>query len=342
MLVMEVVATIKERHDIDIVSKVNNLLELGIMRYRFNFAKISSERDETSLFETINKVVQIDENIKIMIDLPYPGKKNRLVCRERSIQINCNQEYVLHLYKNGNYSISEDEFFLEDETDGDLLCEGAILVYDMGEGAFSICNKKSSRVVKLKALNSFKLSRGKGLTIGCISKRKYASVISRICSNFFLPDSFVLSFVEDLNDVRENEMLKKVFPSVKLISKIETQNGIENIEDIINYSDGIMLGRGDLCLHSPICNLMDYERIVATMCKQHNCDCYFASGFLNSYLKSYLPTHSDIIDFSYAAQLNPNYLVLNTDLILSDRIKDVIKFISKVSFEIERRSNDYL
>lgn len=328
---MKLVATIKKRHDIDIISKVKELQSLGIMNYRINYAKIHTKEEEFDFFETVNHISDIDSKIGVMVDIPYPGKKIRLLYKDRSTQVNRGDEYILNLTRSSKTILHEDEIFLNEDVNGKQIFEGMILKYDMGEGAFVVCDKLSASKFVIKAKNSFKMCSNKGLAFGNVIKQSYIEIVTKINNNVNNIESYAFSFIESGEDIEEMMELKNTYREVSFISKIETQKGIENLEVITKNSDAVMLGRGDLCLNSPVGNLMKYERIVAEACIANRCKYYIASGFLNSFMKGYLPSHSDIIDISYAISLKPDYLVLNTDLILSERMEDVVNLIKEIS-----------
>ena len=60
---------------------------------------------------------------------------------------------------------------------------------------------------------------------------------------------FSMSFVNSANDVLE---LKKLHPNVKVVAKIETEKGVNNLSEIIDVSDAILIDRGDLSREIPL------------------------------------------------------------------------------------------
>ena len=86
---MKIIGTIKHRFNEDYISKVSNLYELGITDYRFNYSKIEGNLSKEELFyQDVLKIQSIGNDIRTIIDIPYPRKKMRIVCQKNSMQIN--------------------------------------------------------------------------------------------------------------------------------------------------------------------------------------------------------------------------------------------------------------
>ena len=166
----------------------------------------------------------------------------------------------------------------------------------------------------------------KSISFGFLEENTYSNVVNKICKNI-MPNDIALSFVENKFDLVEINDLKKTY-NFSIISKIETQKGIKNIEEIIDKSDSIMLGRGDLFLNSPINKIYAYEQMVSNLCKQNNVNLYIATGFMNSFIYRYIPSLSDIVDLTYAISLSPEAIVLNVDLVMSEKINKVVELIN--------------
>lgn len=204
---------------------------------------------------------------------------------------------------------------------------GMELIYDDGSGAFCVTEiYNNQNIIILKALNRFKLQNMKSISFGFLEENTYSNVVNKICKNI-MPNDIALSFVENKFDLVEINDLKKTY-NFSIISKIETQKGIKNIEEIIDKSDSIMLGRGDLFLNSPINKIYAYEQMVSNLCKQNNVNLYIATGFMNSCIYRYIPSISDIVDLTYAISLSPEAIVLNVDLVMSEKINKVVELIN--------------
>ena len=326
---MKIIGTIKHRFNEDYISKVSNLYELGITDYRFNYSKIEGNLSKEELFyQDVLKIQSIGNDIRTIIDIPYPRKKMRIVCQKNSMQINDGEKYILHIKK---YNFIKEEKCNELWLDNDLAIRnfrlGMELIYDDGSGAFCVTEiYNNQNIIILKALNRFKLQNMKSISFGFLEENTYSNVVNKICKNI-MPNDIALSFVENKFDLVEINDLKKTY-NFSIISKIETQKGIKNIEEIIDKYDSIMLGRGDLFLNSPINKIYAYEQMVSNLCKQNNVNLNIATGFMNSCIYRYIPSISDIVDLTYAISLSPEAIVLNVDLVMSEKINKVVELIN--------------
>lgn len=325
---MKIIATVKERHDMELSSKINELKKCGVYDYRFNYAKIRSEKEENIFCETINKLKCKYPDINIMIDIPYPGRKNRLTCKNRKILIEKGKEYILCLKHLDE--VKDNEIVLNSKLNSTEFYIGQKIVYDMGECGFIVIGIIDDYRIRIKALNSYKVYSGKGITTGHIEKNSYYDIVDKLINKLNRVNTFAFSFIEGLEDLDDAKKLKKSYSDISFISKVETEKAMENLRDIAEFSDQIMLGRGDLLVNSQIHRIMEYELITKKICNECNCKFMFASGFLDSFNNNYLPSHSDIIDITFAINLNPDYLILNTDLVFSDRFGDAISLINDI------------
>ena len=108
----------------------------------------------------------------------------------------------------------------------------------------------SKRQIILLALTSFVIKNTKSLSFGRVRKRSINSCIENIIKQV-RPHEVAWSFIECKEDLEDIALLKLKY-NFKIISKIETQRAVENIENIISLSDGIILGRGDFLLYGSL------------------------------------------------------------------------------------------
>ena len=333
---MEVVATIKDRHDIDLVEKSRYLCSICKKVYRCNLAKPMSEQHRNMLFDKLNEIRNIDNDLKIMLDIPYPGKKVRIYCKTHSVRIKADSEYTIIAGKEAEQL--QGDLYITDELYSFCISEGDCLIYDMGQGGFQVKEQVSNNIIIVRALNSFVLQSMKSLSLGVVKEKAYGDVIDKICMRI-QPDYFAFSFVEQVTELTEAIVAQKKY-GFKIVSKIETELGINNLNEIVNVSDAIMLARGDLGINTPLNSLYNFEQKISHICNRYKRKYLIASGFMNSCITDYLPSRSDMIDLAYALSLSPDGVVLNTDLVLTKRIESVLEYIARTTESLKNTEKE--
>ena len=114
-------------------------------------------------------------------------------------------------------------------------------------------------------------------------------------------DYLALSFVNSKHDVLEaREIIEKAGGDALIISKIESSLGIENIDEIIDVSDGIMVARGDLGVNVPMEELPILQKNIIKKCRQKGKFAIVATEMLASMYESPRPTRAEISDVANA------------------------------------------
>lgn len=118
-------------------------------------------------------------------------------------------------------------------------------------------------------------------------------------------DYIALSFVRNKENLIElKEYLKELWVWwINIISKIENREALENIDEIIEYSDWIMIARGDLWAEVPFETLPIIQRQIANKCKQEWKFFIVATQMLESMMENSIPTRAEVTDiFNWVMQ----------------------------------------
>jgi len=135
-----------------------------------------------------------------------------------------------------------------------------------------------------------------------------------------------LSFIENGKQLQE---IKNKLSNVecKIISKVENNVGVENIEEICDYSDEIMLGRGDLGLFSDLSLFgLTQEKVIKT-CQKKSKKILLATDFLSSMENRVFPTRAEIIDVYNAKKSGVDGIVITYGVVRSRQCSDAIEII---------------
>ncbi len=98
---------------------------------------------------------------------------------------------------------------------------------------------------------------------------------------------------------------------IKTIAKIENQEGIDNIKEIVEASDIVMVARGDLGTELPIENIPIYQMEIIQAAKCANKKVIVATEMLESMMIDITPKRAEVTDVFFAVVCGADYLMLS-------------------------------
>lgn len=114
-------------------------------------------------------------------------------------------------------------------------------------------------------------------------------------------DYLALSFVNSSEDVKKaRKLIEESGGDARIISKIETQTGIDNIDSIMEDSDGIMIARGDLGVDVPMEELPIIQKEIIRKCRENGKFAIVATEMLASMYQNPRPTRAEVSDIANA------------------------------------------
>ena len=114
-------------------------------------------------------------------------------------------------------------------------------------------------------------------------------------------DFVALSFVRRPEDVQElRDFLGSKQNTIRIISKIEDQEGVNNIHEIGQLSDGVMVARGDLGIETDIADLPNVQRRIVHSSAKIGRRCIVATHLLESMIENPIPTRAEVTDVANA------------------------------------------
>ena len=116
-------------------------------------------------------------------------------------------------------------------------------------------------------------------------------------------DFIAHSFVRSAEDAHNSD--------IKIISKIENQEGVDNIDEIIDASYGIMIARGDLGIEVPIERIPGIQRMIIKKCVRKHKPVIVATQMLHTMINNPRPTRAEVTDIANAIYSNTDALMLS-------------------------------
>ena len=151
-------------------------------------------------------------------------------------------------------------------------------------------------------------------------------------------DFLALSFVSSKEDVLAvREILKEHSrEDMQIISKIESHTAIQNIDEIIEASDGIMVARGDLGVEMPMNSLPILQKEIIEKCRQKGRTVIVATEMLASMYTSSRPTRAEISDVANAVLDGTDAVMLSGETTIGKHPADAVKYMAETCETAER------
>jgi pyruvate kinase len=280
--------------------KLLELAQAGMNVARLNFSHGSKE-EHGKRVESIREIIKkTGKTIAILQDLC--GPKIRIgTFKDSTVMLHEGQEFIL----------------TTDECEGDEkrvhvnysnlpkeVKEGTIIMLHDGTKKLQVLRVSGNDIVT-KVIIGGRLSNHKGVNVpGANLSLSALTDKDKVDVNFAIEnqlDFVALSFVRRAQDVRD---LRKILEDNKckaqIISKIETPEALENIDEIISLSDGIMIARGDLAIEIPAEEVPIVQKLIIRKCNEVGKPVITATQMLESMIKSQVPTRAEVSDIANA------------------------------------------
>jgi pyruvate kinase len=155
----------------------------------------------------------------------------------------------------------------------------------------------------------------------------------------FIAHSFVRSR-QDVHDVQA--VLDSYKSSIKIIAKIENQEGVENLDDILENVYGIMVARGDLAIEIPYEKIPGIQKMIITKCIVSRKPVIVATQMLHSMISNPRPTRAEVSDIANAIYSQTDAIMLSGETANGKYPVEAVKTMTKVALEVEKNKEKFL
>ncbi|KAK2074092.1 hypothetical protein P8C59_008325 [Phyllachora maydis] len=186
-----------------------------------------------------------------------------------------------------------------------VIAPGKVIFVDDGILAFDVLEIVDSKTVKARARNNGFISSRKGVNLPntdvdlpALSEKDKADLKFGVKNNV---DMIFASFIrrgQDIKDIRE--VLGEEGKHIKIICKIENRQGLDNFQDILNETDGVMVARGDLGIEIPAAEVFGAQKKLIAMSNLQGKPVICATQMLESMINNPRATRAEISDVGNA------------------------------------------
>lgn len=327
----KIVASISDlRCDVDFI---RDLFEAGMNVVRMNTAHASREGFE----RLITNVRAVSNRIAILMDTKGPeirttviaGEPIALTTGERVRVVgNPDQEttkeciavsYPLFVndLKAGDDILIDDgdlELFVVEKTDDSLVCE---VRNDATLGSHKSVNVPGARI-----------------NLPSLTEKDRKNILFAIEQDI---DFIAHSFVRNRQDVLDIRQILDMYGSdIRVIAKIENQEGVDNIDEILEVADGVMVARGDLGIEVPQERIPGIQRMLIKKCILAKKPVIVATQMLHTMINNPRPTRAEVTDIANAIYYRTDALMLSGETAYGKYPLEAVRTMTKVAAQAEK------
>ncbi len=317
---------------------IKELFESGMDVIRINTAHCSID----SVPLIVNNAREVSDKIAVLLDTKGPEVRSTL----------CDQP--IKLVKGTRINVVGDP---DKKSTGETIyvtypafvtCipDGSLILFDDGEISLKVIRRMGMalecQVENDGTLGSRKSVNVPGVKINLPSltdkDRRFIEVATRSGIDF-IAHSFVRS-KQDVLDVQA--VIDSYKSSIKIIAKIENQEGVDNLDDILDSVYGIMVARGDMGIEIPYEKIPGIQKTIITKCIVRRKPVIVATQMLHSMITNPRPTRAEVTDIANAIYSQTDAIMLSGETATGLYPVEAVKTMTKIALEVEKNKEKFL
>ena len=320
-------------------SILQEMIISGVDAVRLNFSH-GDYKNHKKVIDNIRKLSdELNTPIAIIQDLQGPkirigNIKNNKAKLNEGDNLNIHLKNILGTSK--RISINNKNLFKDIKVNENILIDDGKIKLEV----FSI--KKD--VIHTKVLRSGLLKSNKGvnlpetnISLSSITKKDKNDLLFGLENKV---DWVALSFVRSARDIIElRKFIKSKKSNTKIIAKIEKPQAIENIDEIIKFSDALMVARGDLGVETPMESVPLFQKKIVEKCNKAFKPVIIATQMLESMIDEKTPTRAETNDVANAVLDGADAVMLSAESATGKYPILSVKSMDKIIFSVEKNSD---
>jgi len=326
----KIVATISDKKcDVDLIRQ---MYEAGMDVVRLNTAHQTHE----DTLKVIRNVRAVSDKIALLLDTK--GPEIRTTKSDGDIPIKCNDIIAI---KGDPNAITTPECIYVSYPDfvNDVPVGSAILIDD-GFLELRAIDKKGDRLI-CQAMNDGVIQGRKSVNIPSVhvklptlSQKDIGFIHFAIEHDL---DFIAHSFVRHKDDIMAiQNILDEKESRIKIIAKIENQQGVDNIDEILDYAYGIMVARGDLAVEIPQEQIPGVQKMLIAKAVERRKPVITATQMLHSMITSPRPTRAEVSDVANAIYDGTDAVMLSGETAYGEYPVKAVQTMANIALQVEK------
>ncbi len=321
---------------------LTKLMNAGLNVCRINFSHGGYEENAEKIATIKRCREKLNLPIAMALDTKGPEiRTGKLESGDEKVTIEEGQEFTfVHddiIGNNTKTTISFKDLYKDVKPGSTILVDDGAIEFEVKEikGQDIVCvAKNTGRLGSRKTMNI----PGVFINLPALGAKDIDDITKGVKAGF---DYIFASFVRRADDVKQ---IRKLLDDnggqqIGIISKIESQEGIENLEDIIALSDGIMVARGDMGVEIPMEQVPIVQKHIIKRCNEVGKPVITATQMLESMQSSPRPTRAEVSDVANAVYDLTGCIMLSGECAMGKYPVECVEDMVKISKAIEGDTN---
>ncbi|MDE5793917.1 MAG: pyruvate kinase [Muribaculaceae bacterium] len=327
----KIVATVSDKRcDVEFIKE---LAAAGVNVVRMNSAHLEYE----GFKKIVDNARAADSTLAIMMDTKGPEIRTTVTVTGEPVEFHAGD--VVTFYGNPDRKTSSKVINLNYAHIANVVKPGDRVLIDDGELEFTITSIEGDAIHAMTDNDGTLGSRksvnlpGVNIDLPAVTERDKRNIGYAVDLGV---DFIAHSFVRSAADVKEVQaILDERHSPIKIISKIENQEGIDNFDEILDACYGIMVARGDLGIEVPAEKIPGIQAMMIHKCIKAHKPVIVATQMLHSMIEHPRPTRAEISDVANAVYQRADAIMLSGETAYGKYPVEAVKTMTKVAIEVE-------
>ncbi len=315
------------------VEFIRELYLNGMNVARINSAHASIEGAQ----KVVDNIRAVSDKIAILVDTK--GPEVRLTAMESAVGFVVKEGDWIEIHDGPQMNCTSRvlyttcPFFVQDVPVGAsvLLDDGSVELLVTGkDGGKLLCEVQNAGIIKgKKSVNVPNVH----ISLPALTEKDKTFVNWAIGADI---DFIAHSFVRNSKDLLEiQKILDERDSHLKIISKIENQQGIDNLDDILSHCYGVMIARGDLGVEIPAEKIPLIQKKIIKRCRERKKPVIVATQMLHSMISNPRPTRAEVTDVANAIFQSTDAIMLSGETASGKYPVEAVRTMSRIALETE-------
>ena len=321
---------------------LTKLMKAGLNVCRINFSHGGFEENAVKIQTIKNVREKLGLPIALALDTKGPEiRTGKLESGDEKVVIHEGQEFTFVkddiIGNETKTSISYKDLYKDVKPGTTIFVDDGTLEFEVKEVVGTDIVTVAKNTAKLGSRKTMNI-RGVKVNLPALAQKDIDDITNGVKAGF---DYIFASFVRRADDVRQ---IRKLLndnggQEIEIISKIESQEGVDNMDEIIELSDGIMVARGDMGVEIPLENVPIVQKQLIKKCNEAGKPVIVATQMLESMQSNPRPTRAETSDVANAIYDLTSCIMLSGECAMGKYPVECVEVMNKIALAIESDLN---